>query len=194
MYSKFKTVKRFHDPGDCHELTFCCYRRLPLLTNDPWRNLLAEHLDRATTTHNCRLVAYVFMPEHVHILVQPTIVSFRVDRFLHSLKTPFSRLIKSRLDASGSPLLNRLTIRERPGVYRFRFWQEGGGFDRNLRTVKSLESARDYIHANPVRRGLCQRSRDWRWSSAQHHERDAVDPPAPQPPRIDGLSTEFFLR
>ncbi len=29
-----KTVKRFHEPGDCHELTFSCDRRIPLLTND----------------------------------------------------------------------------------------------------------------------------------------------------------------
>jgi Transposase IS200 like len=84
MSSKFKTVKRFHHPGDCHELAFCYYRRLPLLTNNPWRNRLAEQLDRANAIHHCRLVAYVFMPEHVHILVQPAIVSFRIDRFLHS--------------------------------------------------------------------------------------------------------------
>ncbi len=27
-----KRVKHFHEPGDLHELTFSCYRRLPLLT------------------------------------------------------------------------------------------------------------------------------------------------------------------
>lgn len=29
-----KTIKQFHEPGHLHELTFSCYRRLPLLTND----------------------------------------------------------------------------------------------------------------------------------------------------------------
>jgi hypothetical protein len=52
----------------------------------------------------------------------------------------------------------------------------------------------DDIHANPVRRGLCQRSRDGRWSSTQHHEHDAVDPTTPQPPRTDGRSADFFLQ
>jgi putative transposase len=29
-----KLVKHYHDPGDFHELTFSCYRRMQLLTND----------------------------------------------------------------------------------------------------------------------------------------------------------------
>ena len=34
-------------------------------------------------------------------------------------------------------------------------WQEGPGFDRNLLTVKAVQAALDYIHTNPVKRGLC---------------------------------------
>ncbi len=30
-------VRNHDDPGHLHELTFSCYRRLPLLTNDEWR-------------------------------------------------------------------------------------------------------------------------------------------------------------
>ena len=74
-----KTVRRFHEPGDCHELTFSCFRRMPLLTNDDWRGMLAESLDRAMVGQSCRLIAYVFMPEHVHLLVQPTAHLERID-------------------------------------------------------------------------------------------------------------------
>jgi hypothetical protein len=38
-----------------------------------------------------------------------------------------------------SRLLERLTVRQRPGVATFRFWQEGPGYDRNL--TKSIASA-----------------------------------------------------
>jgi putative transposase len=37
-----KRGKHYHLSGEFHELTFSCYRRLPLLTNDPWRRWLAE--------------------------------------------------------------------------------------------------------------------------------------------------------
>ncbi len=49
----------------------------------------------------------------------------------------------------------------------FRYWQEGPGYDRNLDNRVSIEAAIDYIHMNPVRRGLVKRAVDWRWSSAR---------------------------
>ncbi len=52
-----KTVKRFHEPGDCHELTFSCYRRMPLLNGDDRKRLLAESLDLAVQGQSCRLIA-----------------------------------------------------------------------------------------------------------------------------------------
>ena len=133
MCDNRKTVRRFHEPGDCHELTFSCYRGMPLLTNDEWMNDLAESVDRAMIGQSCRLVAYVFMPEHVHLLVQPTKADTRIDLLLKAAKRPFSSRVKRRLIDSGSPLLERLTVPERPGVETFRFWQEGGGYDRNIR-------------------------------------------------------------
>ena len=32
-----KTVRHFHEVGHLHELTFSCSRRMPLLTNNAWR-------------------------------------------------------------------------------------------------------------------------------------------------------------
>ncbi|HEV2424199.1 MAG TPA: hypothetical protein VGZ29_05170, partial [Terriglobia bacterium] len=47
-------------------------------------------------------------------------------------------------------------------------WQ-GRFFDRALRTVKEYNETVEYIHVNPVRRGLVQRAEDWDWSSANQH-------------------------
>ena len=86
-----------------------------------------------------------------------------------SAKRPYSAEIKRLLAATGSSLLQRLTVRERPGKHCFRFWQEGPGYDRNIASVKALEGSIDYIHMNPVRRGLCDRPTDWPWSSARYY-------------------------
>ncbi len=106
------------------------------------------------------------MSEHVHLLVYPLKPQARVDQFLRAIKRPFSYRIKQLLQRSASPLLEKLTIRQRPGVTTFRFWQEGPGYDRNLTNEKSVQAAIDYLHMNPVRRGLCERAVDWYWSSA----------------------------
>jgi putative transposase len=57
-------------------------------------------------------------------------------------------------------------VREGPRVRR-RFWQPGGGYDRNITSIEALRAMIDYIHANPVRRGLVARAEDWEWSSAR---------------------------
>jgi hypothetical protein len=44
-----------------------------------------------------------------------------------------------------------------------------------LESEAAVLAAIDYIHLNPVRRGLCERAIDWRWSSARYY----ADPTAP---------------
>ena len=164
-----KRIKHYDDPGDCRELTFSCYRRKPLLTNDLWREMLSESIARASRRHKYQVVALVYMPEHIHLLVLPLPGASHVARYLFAIKRPFSHRIKQLLTARNSRLLLDLTIRQRPCVTTFRFWQEGAGYDRNLRTACAIDAAVEYIHMNPVRRGLCERAIDWRWSSARYY-------------------------
>ncbi|MEM7811424.1 MAG: transposase [Planctomycetota bacterium] len=174
-----KRVRHFEDEPCPHELTFSTYRRLPLLTNDTWRGLLGEALTRACDQHRWHLHAFVFMPEHVHLLLSPDAGAGRVPALLSAIKRPMSYRVKISLPPESS-LRRRLTIRQRPGVKTFRFWQEGGGYDRNITEAGTFRAAVDYIHENPVRRGLCVRPIDWRWSSAcQLIGEESVTPPVP---------------
>jgi putative transposase len=58
-----KANRQYPHPGHLHELTFSCYHRRPLLTNDVWRRMLAESVNRAIEGHRYRLTAFVFMRE-----------------------------------------------------------------------------------------------------------------------------------
>jgi putative transposase len=188
---KHKTVKHYHQPGDLHELTFSCYRRIALLTNNAWREKLSRTIDDACEAEQCRLIAFVYMPEHVHLLLWPQTNEPRIDLVLKRLKRPVSILARDNLRATNARLLQRLTVRERPGKFAFRFWQEGPGYDRNLQTCEAVLASIDYIHLNPVKRGLCPRARDWRWSSARFYESGGtvVDPALP---RLTFLPNEFW--
>ncbi len=42
MIGHRKKVKHSQEPGNPRELTFSCYRRMRLLTNDLWREMLTE--------------------------------------------------------------------------------------------------------------------------------------------------------
>mgnify|MGYP003508628969 CR=1 FL=1 len=179
MKAHRKTIRHFEDVRHLHELTFSCYRRMPLLTNDGWRKILAASLDNACIEEHFELVAFVFMPEHVHLLVLPLNSESSVSRLLARTKQPTSKQIRQLLEANQSRLIQKLTVQERPGKTCFRFWQEGPGFDRNLFSPAAIAASIDYIHTNPVKRGLCRTAVDFKWSSARFHLLGSIDPDLP---------------
>ena len=86
--------------------TFSCFHRMPLLTNDSWRELLAESIDKSLDSHRLRLSAFVFMPEHVHLLVWPIDSGEAgISEFLKTMKLSCSTKIKHRLVVARSPLV-----------------------------------------------------------------------------------------
>jgi putative transposase len=176
-----KRVKHYDEPGQGHELTFSCYQRLPLLDNDHRCQHVATAIDRAVSGKGFSLLALVFMPEHVHLIVFPEDPSARISALLSAIKRPSSFRIKRDLQSSNDPLLKKLTIRERPGKMTFRFWQEGSGYDRNILDDERLQGMIDYVHLNPVRRGLVDHPRDWKWSSWRFYAGEARLPAAVLP-------------
>jgi putative transposase len=186
-----KLVKHFDDPKHVRELTFSCYRRMPLLTDDVWREMLSRAIDAAADQHHWQLTAFVFMPEHLHLVLYPLPEFSTVEHLLKAIKRPFSYRIKQILVQQQSPLLDRLTIRQRPAVTTFRYWQEGPGYDRNLESERAVLAAIDYCHLNPVRRGYCQCATKWRWSSARFYAEPSAVPDSVLP-RLYPLPPEFF--
>jgi len=149
-----KKIKHFNVEGHAHLLTFSCFGRQALLDDDMRRRQLSFFIDRAMLRHQCKLIAFVYMPEHLHLLVFP---SNDIESVLYAIKKPFSDRVKRLMTRFNDPLLKKLTIQERPGKQVFRFWQEGPGHDRNLLTTEKCVAAAEYIHNNPVRRDCAGR-------------------------------------
>ncbi len=160
-----KTRKRFDEPGDAHELTFSCFRGLPLLSKPRTCQYLAEAIVKAKAALPFDIWAYVFMPEHVHLLVWPTEDWCTVSHILKAVKQSVARRAILYLKRNNPGGLRWLATGQNPSPYRF--WQEGGGHDRNVRYVKALVAMAHYIHSNPVRRGLVEVPEEWEWSSAR---------------------------
>lgn len=82
------------------------------------------------------------------------------------MKEPVARKAIRYLRDHAPEWLARVTLREGRRVRR-RFWQPGGGYDRNVTSAEALRAMIDYIHANPVRRGLAATAEDWQSPSAR---------------------------
>jgi len=158
-----------NEPGHAHELTFSCYQDYKLLDADRSRGWLRESLETARAEFEFDLWSYVFMPEHVHLIVRPRRRVYDIAQICKAIKEPVGRTAMKYPRKHRPDWLPKLT-RQR-GKRRERLsWQSGGGYDRNITEAKTLLSMIDYIHMNPVRRGLVDRAVDWPWSSAAELE------------------------
>ena len=162
-----KRRRVYEEPGHAHYLTFSCRHRLPLLAKDRTRRWFVEAMETARRRHGFDVHAYVIMPEHAHLLVRARTAPYHLSRFLHDLKRPVSWKAKTWLGKTGrTKWLRRLTSAH--GRRRvFHFWQPGGGYDSNVTEAGDLPGVMEYVHANPVRRGLVDGPTDWIWSSAR---------------------------
>lgn len=163
-----KSCKRFNLPGHAHALTFSCYQRRPFLLSDLARQSLAKAIESATARDYFDLWAYVVMPEHVHMVVWPHAKEYDVSALLKGIKQPVARSVLRHMRDSNPIGLWQFATGE-PGRPH-RFWQAGGGYDRNISGYETLLRMVAYLHGNPVRRGLARFPTDWTWSSARDWE------------------------
>lgn len=166
MGTKFKHCKRYNEPGHAHELTFTCFHGEPFLLGEHAREWLVDAIKMSRRKHSLHLWAYVFMPEHVHLLVWPTKPIYDVSSILATIKTSVTRKALNHVRQNAPHFLPRMADVQPNGEVHDRFWQRGGGYDRNTTEPTTIWNQIDYFHLNPVRRGLCQRAEDWYWSSA----------------------------
>lgn len=132
---------------------------------------MLDSLQRAQAKHGMELWAWGIMPEHVHLLVWPT-QAYSIAEFLRSLKAPVARKEIAFLHRTAPASLDRLAVEGPQGV-EHRFWQAGPGFDENVIEPVRAHEITEYIHNNPVKRGLAAVAEDWRWSSARAWRGDA---------------------
>lgn len=169
-----------HDNGEPHFLTFSCYHRLKLLSKDRTRHWFLQALSEARSLHGFHLWAWVIMPEHVHVLLWPPYQLISCDSaaskqtgsgvgtirgILSSIKRPVANKAIAYLKRKAPNYLKKLEVQDR-GRTSYRFWQAGSGYDENITEPQALHQIVEYIHMNPVRRGLVDRPEQWRWSSA----------------------------
>jgi putative transposase len=116
-------LHRYRQGGGLHFITFSCYHRLKNLDTPAARNLFENALETVRERYRLAALAYVAMPEHVHLLLsEPACGSLA--KAIQALKLSV---------AVRSP--------ERP------FWQ-ARYFDGNIHDEKACSEVIRYVHRN----------------------------------------------
>jgi putative transposase len=142
----------------------------PLFLHEEARRILLDDLDFYRRKYAARIPAYVIMPEHYHVIVdlgQPDTLhnwladvqrhtSNQLSRWLRETARPAHLLVYQRHADKGASLA---------------VWTEQARAVGIL-TSSVLKAKIDYLHRNPVRRGLVDDPGEWSWSSWRNYYLD----------------------
>jgi putative transposase len=146
--------------------------RLPVFRTDHMKELVCRAIDEARKSAGFLLFAYVIMWDHMHLLTSRPSTTSNVLRVLKSITA--RRLIDYLKENNHFSSLAKLQHQERDRNYKYSLWQT----EKNVLPVFSegmfMEKV-NYIHQNPVRAELCERTEDYQWSSARIWKRRPLE-------------------
>jgi putative transposase len=135
----------------CFFVTTTCHKWLNLFQSAKYFSLLYDSLKFVNKKYKVSIVAYVFMPNHIHLILY-----FHEENFLSAYMRDFKKYtsthIRKLIDEDGSGgLLNNL--RYSFGKQKFKVWMDRFD-DVVIRSRKLMLTKLNYIHWNPVKKGL----------------------------------------
>ena len=155
-------------PGALHFITGNFFNRQPVFSQERCCQSFVETYSELAKEWPCKLIAYVLMPDHLHMIVNPR--DGRIKEFTGKLKgVSAGSIINSavginfKLDSEGFHQVWQESFKAQPLWSSWMIWQKI-----------------NYIHANPVKAHLVASAKDYRWSSfgafySQTQEPLAVD-------------------
>jgi putative transposase len=160
---------RVYSPGELQFITTGTYRRVPVFRSPRFCQYFVQRLEKVRQKMNCLLIGWVLMPEHFHLLLKPQPAE-TTSLLVKELKEETAkRILKTLRENLQHPWCRKILAHFRlpPTVHdesHFRLWQRR--FHRfNVFTEKKLQEKLNYMHNNPVKRGLACSAGDWPWSS-----------------------------
>ena len=126
-------------------------RSIPALGADDYP-LILHAIEESRRKLGLLLCGYVLMPDHWHALLGVR-YPLAISRAVRDVKWIAARMLNRQRKTSGP-------------VWQHQFW------DRIVRHRKELAARFEYMHLNPVRKGLVKRREDWEWSSYNNYSLD----------------------
>ncbi|HUR41484.1 MAG TPA: transposase [Verrucomicrobiae bacterium] len=123
--------------GHVYHVTTTTSRRKPLFADFATARIAVRALNEPAHRGHCTLIAWVLMPDHLHVLLRLTPTA-ALEGTVSRLKSAIARASNRHLGRSGA------------------FWQ-GGFHDHLIRDGEDLRAVARYIVMNPLRAGLVAR-------------------------------------
>jgi len=175
--------KNFDEGASCYYITSTFTDWMKLFRSSRVLQIVREEITRATTECGAGTLAYVFMPEHLHLLTylpEKDLIhrycklwrgrsARRIALYLEQ-ETSFAPIPHGGGVLDAQAVLNRMATHAH-GTARHAVWKEQ---PRSMVVWSKpvVMQKIEYIHNNPVKRGLTSHPADWPFSSWRFYEGD----------------------
>ena len=123
--------------------------QIALFEDDSDRKRFLTLLKRAHELHDVRIIAWMLMTDHVHLVVDVGDNPQTVSRFMHDINQPYSWYFNSKTGRTGT-------------LFQGTFWS------KPILSEAQLVATVHYVHMNPERAGMAS-MRSYRWSSYREY-------------------------
>ncbi|MBI3651258.1 MAG: transposase [Acidobacteria bacterium] len=151
-------------PNLFHYATIVTHKRVQVFRRDKTCQFLIDAIAGAREKYPFKLIGYVIMPDHLHIIVNP--LAHNIGTVMKQIKGVSAHDIIEWLRVEGhEKSLAKLKL-ENPQKrsHQYAMWLKEF-FPVELWSLKFVQQKLQYIHNNPVRAGLCNHPAEWKWSS-----------------------------
>ena len=151
-------------------VTTTCHKRMPLFLNDSYYQVLADSLSFLNKKYDGAIVAYVFMPNHIHLIIYFHNEN-NLSNYMRDFKKYTASVIRRMLQKDEeSSLIEAIQFELKE--QKFKIWMDRFD-DLYINQRETLETKIEYIHNNPVKKNMVGRPEDYYWSSAGYYFNDS---------------------
>ncbi|HIJ94343.1 MAG TPA: transposase [Desulfuromonadales bacterium] len=148
-------------------LTCTVINWMPLFTRPQTVEILLDALRYRQENNNWKIYGYVFLENHIHLLVQADNLAEDLPRFKSFTAR---RLIDYLEECKAERLLKQMAFfrKEHKQDREYQCWEEGS-HPQLIENEEVLRQKLEYMHLNPVKRGYVDDPIHWRYSSARDY-------------------------
>lgn len=158
-------VSRYNLENYCHSVTTKIYRNRTIFKDETASELLIQIIYEVREKLGFKLIGFVVMPDHVHLMVVPDKKN-TISDVMRYIKGRFSRRYGKLSRGMNSPDYevqdHRTGNLSRPNP---KIWQESF-YDHVIRNRKEFNERLNYLYNNPVKANLVENPEDYKYSSA----------------------------
>jgi putative transposase len=162
-------LPRFHIEGHVYYITTVIYNRLPIFTRPSFVIPLYDSLNFYRYNQQFKLLGYVIMPDHMHLIIWPHGKATVSDIMRDYKKFTSTRIIRqTEVENVEEWIAAFQQAGQETGRSTNKVWQDSY-WDVNIYTERFLRQKLNYVHRNPVRAGLVEKPEDYVYSSYRNY-------------------------